>query len=88
MLLRKRAVGSFVLCVLLLLVPALLLFGVQTTLNPILWLADRTMAPQRPMQTGSPLTAHIVLFQFKDSATPFQIKDVGGGTDPDDGSVR
>jgi len=76
MLLRKRAVGSFLLCVLLLLVPALLLFGVQTTLNPILWLVDRTMAPNRPVQTSNPPTTHIVLFKFKESATPFQIKDV------------
>ncbi|KAF2692273.1 stress responsive A/B barrel domain protein [Lentithecium fluviatile CBS 122367] len=28
------------------------------------------------MQTDNPATTHIVLFKFKDSATPFQIKDI------------
>jgi hypothetical protein len=76
MLLRKRAVGSFLLCILLLFVPALLLFGVQVTLNPVLWLVDRTMALNRPMQASNPPTTHVVLFKFKESVTPFQIKDV------------
>lgn len=77
MLLRKRAVGSFLLCFVLFLVPALFLLGVQTTLNPVLWVVDRTLS-RRPPQPDVAPTVHVVLFKFKDSATPFQIKDVSG----------
>lgn len=76
MLFRKRTVGSFLICVLVLLVPAFFLFGLQTTLHPLLWLADRTIAPNRPVENATPLTTHVVLFKFRESATPFQIKDV------------
>jgi hypothetical protein len=75
MLFRHRSIGSFVFLFLLILIPIYILFGMQTP-SSVTWLAEKTVLSRKPPQPVAPPTAHIVLFEFKKSATSFQIKDV------------
>lgn len=67
--------GSFLLCLAFLIGPAFFIFGIQSpVLNPAIWLVTAFL-PKKPVDT-IPLTTHVVLFEFKESTTSFQIKDV------------
>ncbi|CAI6338187.1 unnamed protein product [Periconia digitata] len=76
MLFRQRSIGSFVLLLLFVLVPIYFLFGLQTTPSSVDWFAHNLALSRRPAEPPVPITTHIVLFQFKESASAFHVKDI------------
>ncbi|PVH94127.1 hypothetical protein DM02DRAFT_573372 [Periconia macrospinosa] len=75
MLFRHRSIGSFALLLLFLLIPIYFLFGLQTAPSSADWFAHSIALSRNPEPT-IPITTHIVLFQFKKSASSFHIKEI------------